>query len=279
MINIKAKDFTVSGEEFTLIENIKFGYLETTPQPKIEDLPKYYKSEDYISHTNTKRNWFEKTYHKVRNITLKQKLNLINSFKTEDKSLLDIGCGTGHFLEICKNNGWKVTGIEPEKKARDKANLLIKNKVFNSDKLKNLPKESFDIITLWHVLEHLPNLEEQVKLIHSLLKTNGTLIIAVPNYNSFDAKHYKSNWAALDVPRHLWHFNKKSIDLLGQSVGFKLKETKPMWFDAFYVSLLSEQIKSNKRNIIKAFLIGLTSNIMALYTKEASSHIYILQKD
>lgn len=279
MINIKAKDFTVSGEEFTLIKNIKFGYLETTPQPKIEDLPKYYKSEDYISHTNTRRNWFEKTYHKVRNITLKQKLNLINSFKTEDKSLLDIGCGTGHFLEICKNNGWKVTGIEPEKKARDKANLLIENKVFNSDKLKNLPKESFDIITLWHVLEHLPNLEEQVKLIHSLLKTNGTLIIAVPNYNSFDAKHYKSNWAALDVPRHLWHFNKKSIDLLGQSVGFKLKETKPMWFDAFYVSLLSEQIKSNKRNIIKAFLIGLTSNIMALYTKEASSHIYILQKD
>ena len=279
MINIKVKDFSVSGEEFTLIENTEFGYLETIPQPELENLSKYYKSEDYISHTNTKRNWFEKAYHKVRQITLNQKLNLVNSFKTESKSILDIGCGTGHFLEICKNNNWKVTGIEPNESAREIANSLINNKVLDAGELKKLPKSSFDVITLWHVLEHLPNLQEQLKLINTLLKPNGILVVAVPNYNSFDAKHYKSNWAALDVPRHLWHFNKNSIYKLGKNYGFRLKQTKPMWFDAFYVSLLSEQIKSGNKNIVKAFFIGFISNLSALFTKEASSHIYILKKE
>jgi 2-polyprenyl-3-methyl-5-hydroxy-6-metoxy-1,4-benzoquinol methylase len=278
MINIKVKDFSVSGEEFTLIENTEFGYLETTPKPKVEDLSKYYKSEDYISHTNTQRNWFEKAYHKVRQITLKQKLNLINSFKTETKSILDIGCGTGHFLETCKNNGWKITGIEPDESAREIANNILINKAFNIDKLNKLEKSSFDVITLWHVLEHLPNLQEQLNLINSLLKTNGKLIIAVPNFNSYDAKYYKANWAALDVPRHLWHFNKKSIKKLAANSRFNLEKVKPMWFDAFYVSLLSEKIKSGSKNIIKAFIVGLLSNLSALITKEASSHIYILKK-
>ncbi|WP_375238465.1 class I SAM-dependent methyltransferase [Aurantibacter sp.] len=279
MINIKVKDFSVSGEEFTLIENTEFGYLETIPQPELENLSKYYKSEDYISHTNTKRNWFEKVYHKVRQITLNQKLNLVNSFKTESKSILDIGCGTGHFLEICKNNNWEITGIEPNESARGIANSLISNKVLDVNELKKLPKSSFDVITLWHVLEHLPNLQEQLKLINTLLKPNGLLVVAVPNYNSFDAKHYKSNWAALDVPRHLWHFNKNSIYKLSKSFGFRLKQIKPMWFDAFYVSLLSEQIKARNKNIIKAFFIGFISNLSALFTKEASSQIYILKKE
>lgn len=278
MINSKVKDFSVSGEEFSLIENKEFGFLETYPQPKTEDLSRYYKSEDYISHTNTKRNWFEKVYHSVRKITLKQKLKFINSFNSETKNVLDIGCGTGHFLQVCQKYNWNVTGIEPDTNARAIANTLINNRVFGAQELKNLPKSSFDVITLWHVLEHLPNLKEDLTRINSVLKPNGILIVAVPNYKSFDAKHYKSFWAALDVPRHLWHFNKQSIKTLGHSFGFKLEKTKPMWFDAFYVSLLSEKIKTGRKNILKAFFIGIISNISAFFTKEASSHIYVLKK-
>jgi len=279
MINIKVKDFSVSGEDFTLIENKEFGFLETIPQPKLEDLSKYYQSEDYISHTNTKRNWFEKAYHLVRQYALKQKLTLINSFKLDTKNLLDIGCGTGHFLEVCKNNGWTITGIEPDDSARKIANTLTDNCVLNDSELKNLPKSSFDVITLWHVLEHLPNIKEQLETITGLLKPDGVLIIAVPNYKSYDAKYYKSFWAAFDVPRHLWHFNQNSISSLATTFKYQLLKTKPMWFDAFYVSLLSEKNKTGKQNLIKGFFIGFYSNLSAFVTKEASSLIYVLKKN
>ncbi|WNH13993.1 class I SAM-dependent methyltransferase [Thalassobellus suaedae] len=274
---LKVKDYSVSGEEFELIQNSEYGFLETMPQPTLDKLPEYYKSEDYISHTDSQRNLFEKVYHLVRTISLKKKLKLINSFASDTKNLLDVGCGTGDFLQTAKDNNWNVTGIEPNNQARDIANKKTNDLVFNTDQLSKFKPESFDVITLWHVLEHLPDLEEQIAAFKKLLKPNGTLIIAVPNYKSYDALYYKNYWAAFDVPRHLWHFNKSSISKLVSKVSMEVKKVKPMLFDAFYVSLLSEKYKSGKMNPIKGFWIGLVSNLKSFKTKEASSLIYIIK--
>ncbi len=271
------KDYSVSGKTFQLKENAEYGFLETHPHPNPDELPSYYKSEDYISHTDAKRNTLEKIYHTVREFALKQKLNLISKYTSPSKKVLDIGCGTGNFLKEALKHNWTVLGIEPNAQARTIANKKTNNAVFKTDKLSSLKASSFDVITLWHVFEHLPNLEEQIRHYKKLLKPQGALIIAVPNYKSYDACYYKNYWAAYDVPRHLWHFNKQSMATLFLKYNLKIEKIKPMWFDAFYVSLLSEQYKSGQINYVKAFFVGMLSNLKALSTKEASSLIYIIK--
>ncbi|TJY34787.1 class I SAM-dependent methyltransferase [Pontimicrobium aquaticum] len=274
---LTVKDHSVSGETFQLALNKKYGFLETQPQPEEDKLFEYYKTEDYISHTDSKRNLFEKAYHLVRSISLKRKLKLINSFNSKEKNLLDIGCGTGDFLKKAQENGWTVSGIEPNESARKIAKTKTNNVVFNVEHLEKFKPKSFDVITLWHVLEHLPNLEEQISILKNLLNEKGTLIIAVPNHHSFDAKHYKSFWAAYDVPRHLWHFNQKSIASLFESENMTVVKILPMKFDAYYVSLLSEKYKTGRMNILNAFRVGLLSNLKAKRTNEYSSIIYVIQ--
>jgi len=274
--NLKVTDHSVSKEKFELVKDTNYGFLVTTPLPDVSELAKYYKTEEYISHTDTKRNLFEKVYHLVREYALKNKVALINT-QQEKGSLLDVGCGTGDFLAAAKSNGWQVIGIEPNSDARTKANYKTGTLVFDTPKLETLPANSFDVITLWHVLEHLPNLDAQIQLFKKLLKPNGTLIIAVPNHNSFDASYYGKYWAAYDVPRHLWHFSQKSINKLFSNFQFKLNKTIPMKFDSFYVSLLSEKYKTGKQNIIKAFWIGLRSNLKANRKFEYSSLIYVFK--
>jgi 2-polyprenyl-3-methyl-5-hydroxy-6-metoxy-1,4-benzoquinol methylase len=192
---------------------------------------------------------------------------------------LDFGCGTGDFLKIAKDNHWDICGVEPNANARLIANQKTDDSVFDSDQLSKLQKYSFDVITLWHVLEHLPNLKEQIELFESLLKPNGRLIIAVPNYKSFDAQHYKNYWAAFDVPRHLWHFSQKSISTLVQESRMEVVKTKPMIFDAYYVSLLSEKYQNGFMNPLKAFWVGWRSNFKAKHSGEYSSLIYIIKKN
>ena len=272
------KDYSVSGEVFDLVKNRAFGFLETTPQPNLEKLPEYYKSDDYISHTDSKRNLFERTYHVIKKMALRRKLSLINSFSKEKGVLLDVGCGTGDFLEFSKQKGWGVVGIEPNTQARVIANKKTNNSVYKTDHLLNLDNHSFDIITLWHVLEHLPNLEEHIETFKRLLKPNGTLIIAVPNYKSYDAKIYKTYWAAFDVPRHLWHFSKKSIKILMETFNMNVVKMYPMQFDAFYVSLLSEKYRTGRMKIFRPFFVGLFSNVKAVWSKEYSSIIYCVKK-
>ena len=272
------KDHSVSGEEFQLKYHIDFKLMQTLPQPSEDNLDSYYKSEDYISHTDSKRNLFEKAYHFVRNIALKKKLKLIDSFKTDAKELLDIGCGTGDFLSIAKNANWNVTGIEPNEQARKIANSKTNNSVYNNMQLHQLKENSFDVITLWHVLEHLPNLEMHVYRLERLLKPNGKIVVAVPNYKSYDSAYYKSFWAAYDVPRHLWHFTKESIKILFSRYDMKVEKILPMKFDAFYVSLLSEKYKTGKINYLRGFWIGMKSNLKALRSGEYSSLIYVIKK-
>jgi 2-polyprenyl-3-methyl-5-hydroxy-6-metoxy-1,4-benzoquinol methylase len=275
---LKVKDHSVSGEQFQLLYNIEMDMLETYPQPSEDNLSIYYQTKDYISHTDSKRNVMEHVYHAVRQITLKSKIKRISAHSKNGRRLLDVGCGTGDFLLAAIQKGWDVTGIEPNEKARAIANSKSNKKVFDTDQLSQLEKEQFDVITLWHVLEHLPNLEKQITTFKKLLKPNGTLIIAVPNFKSFDAHYYKSFWAAYDVPRHLWHFSKTAISKLFQKENLLVVEIRPMLFDAFYVSLLSEKYKTGSMNPLKAFWMGFRSNMKAKRTKEHSSHIYILKQ-
>lgn len=274
---LRVKDHSVSNEEFVLISNPKFGYLETTPQPALNKLPDYYKSDDYISHTDSKRNLFERAYHLVRSYSLNRKLALVDTYASHGRNLLDVGCGTGDFLSAAKNRHWNAFGIEPNEEARAIANSKTGNSVFDTNKLLEFDSEPFDVITLWHVLEHLPNLEEHVSVLKKLLKPNGTLIVAVPNYKSYDAQFYKAYWAAYDVPRHLWHFDKSSMSKLFQNVSMEVVKTKPMYFDAFYVSLLSEKFKHGRMRFLRGFWIGLLSNMKSIHSKEASSIIYVIK--
>ena len=277
--DLHIKDHSVSGELFRLKQNKAFGYLETTPQPDLEKIMNYYDSLDYISHTDSKRNLFEKIYHGVRVFSLKQKVKLISKYNDQGKQLLDVGCGTGDFLQEAQKGTWIVSGIEPNEKARELANQKTGGLVFDTDTLSKFKKDQFDVITLWHVLEHLPNVEKQLQLFKSLLKPKGILVIAVPNHKSYDAEVYNKFWAAYDVPRHLYHFNREAIKKLAAHFKMKLLKIKPMWFDAFYVSLLSEKYKSGKMNPIHAIWIGMLSNVKAATNKEASSLIYILKKE
>lgn len=274
---LKVKDHSVSGENFQLLYNEGLDMLETYPQPDSDTLSDYYKSEDYISHTDARRSLFEKVYHYVRNISLKRKLKLINSFGLEGKNLLDVGCGTGDFLQTAKQNNWKVTGIEPNASARTIANQKTDNSVFDTEQLSAFEKQHFDVITLWHVLEHLPKLEEHISILSSILKPGGRLIIAVPNFKSYDAIRYKEFWAAYDVPRHLWHFSKLSISKLFRIENMIVEKIYPMKFDAYYVCLLSEKYKSGWMNFFKAFFIGFNSNLRAQRSGEYSSLIYMIK--
>ncbi|MBL0736243.1 class I SAM-dependent methyltransferase [Flavobacterium sp. GN10] len=271
---LTVKDHSVSKEIFDLYYDEELDMLITSPQPELQNLGKYYESEDYISHTDNKRSLFEKAYHFVKNIALKNKLNLINSQQSKKGKLLDIGAGTGDFLLTAKNDGWETIGVEPSDRAK---NIAKEKGISFVEETSTLESNSLDVITMWHVLEHVPNLELQIQELKRLLKPTGTLIIAVPNYKSFDAGHYETFWAAYDVPIHFWHFSKKSIQLLFERVDMKLEKILPMKFDSFYVSLLSEKYKNGKMNYIKAFFIGLKSNWKAKSSKEYSSHIYVLK--
>jgi 2-polyprenyl-3-methyl-5-hydroxy-6-metoxy-1,4-benzoquinol methylase len=271
---IIVKDHSVSKETFSLLYNKEYDILKTHPTPSLDILPKYYESEDYISHTDGKRTPFEKIYHVVKRNAIKGKVALISKQQQNKGQLLDIGCGTGDFLVEAKNQGWIILGFEPNSDAKALAN---QKGVLCTDDIFSLPENTFDVVTMWHVLEHVPNLTDYIANLKRIVKPNGTIIIAVPNYKSFDAKYYNRFWAAYDVPRHLWHFSKTSIKRLFSDVDMELKKVKPMWFDSFYVSLLSEKYKKGKMSFVKGFLVGLCSNVSGLFKSEFSSHIYIIK--
>lgn len=276
---LQVTDESISKEIFNLHYHKQYDLLETFPRPEKEKLGDYYKSENYISHTDSRRNFFEKLYQSVKNKTLSDKIRLINKNHSPSSvkiKVLDIGCGTGDFLAaIKKNTVWETVGVEPNQQAAD----LARNKnVKVFEHVEKLREQEFDVITLWHVLEHVPNLEYYIQQVQQLLKNNGLLIVAVPNYKSYDAKHYGTKWAAYDVPRHIWHFSKKAIKRIFETYDFKLIHIKPMYYDSFYVSLLSEKYKTGRMNFIKGFYYGFISNLSGFFTKEYSSHIYLIKK-
>ena len=274
---LQCKDYTVSHETFNIVSCKSCGFKFTNPRPQDSVLGNYYKAESYVSHTNSKKGIVNKLYHIVRNHTLKKKISLISSYVSRG-TILDYGCGTGMFLAACKRGGWDTFGMEPDDDARKIASEQGLN--LFSDKIRMqtyITDKQFDAITLWHVLEHVTDMPETLAFFKQKLKLNGVLVIAVPNHVSYDAQYYNEHWAAYDVPRHLHHFELKSMKSLLESVGFQLIETKPMKFDSFYVSMLSEKYKTGSVNLVKAFLTGLKSNLKAKDTSSYSSTIYIFK--
>ena len=268
------KDYSVSHETFNLYHDQTLNLLYVHPKPRIENLGKYYESDDYISHTDAARSLFEKLYQFIKGITLNRKLQLINSLQKNKGTLLDIGAGTGDFLSVSIKNGWRGIGTEPNKNAQSVAK---KKGISLIDDTDSIERHSVDIITMWHVLEHIPDTQKQIAELKRLLKPNGTILVAVPNFNSFDANYYKEFWAAFDVPRHLWHFSKSAIKILFEREQLQLEKILPMPYDAFYVSLLSEKYKTGRMNFIRAIWVGLLSNLKGIRSQEFSSHIYVIR--
>ncbi len=270
---LKAKDYLVSGKEFEIVWNPEFKCLQTFPAP--DDLDAYYQSHEYISHSDRAETLIEKVYQRAKRINLKRKLRIIERLHKGIGSLMDVGAGTGDFLKYAQINGWEAYGVEPNDQARELAHQKGVS-VYRSLSVQKEP--AYDVISFWHVFEHLKDPEESIEEVSAALKPGGWLVIAVPNHKSFDARFYREHWAGYDVPRHLWHFSKESITYLFASKGYELVKIKSLWLDAFYVSWLSETHRNRRLAPLKGFVIGFLSNLFGIFSGEYSSHVYILQK-
>lgn len=274
---LQCKDHFLSGETFTLSKCQHCSFVFTNPRPKTQELPRYYKSDSYISHTNKSDSLINYIYKYVRRFTIAGKVKLANSI-TDTKRILDFGCGTGDFISACKENGWSIHGVEPDDKARE-----IAAKTTNSNIASSLSEidesDNLGLITLWHVLEHIPDLNSTLETLIQKLSNDGKLLIAVPNQKSYDARYYNSFWAAYDVPRHLYHFNTETMDLLLNKHGLKIYRKIPMKLDSFYVSLLSEKYMGNSLKYINSIINGYKSNSYAKKnSNNFSSLIFIAGK-
>ncbi|HZY80492.1 MAG TPA: class I SAM-dependent methyltransferase [Cyclobacteriaceae bacterium] len=269
---LETLDYTATRESFTIQRCDHCSLLLTNPRPSIDTIGKYYQSDKYISHTGGGDGVIDNIYRAVRSRTLKSKLQLVNKYQSKF-NLLDYGCGTGEFLATCKDAGWSVTGVEPS----DEARLKVRKDITVVSDLSKVDAQ-VNAITMWHVLEHVHELNETLARLRSLLTNNGTVFIAVPNHESYDARYYKNFWAGYDVPRHLWHFNKENIKTLLTRHNLRLQAIQPMKFDSFYVSLLSEGYKNPGKGgpsrAVSAFTRGLLSNLKAGRDNH-SSLIYI----
>ena len=278
---LTAEDYTVSHQTFEIWQCAGCSLRFTQGVPDAASVGNYYQSANYISHTDTSEGIVNKLYHFVRKTTLKRKRRLVAQTTGVQKgSVLDIGAGTGAFAQTMLQAGWAVTGLEPDTLARQRALALHGLHLQDTSSLFRLPAQGFDAITMWHVLEHVHELQAYIEQIKILLKEKGRALIAVPNYTCYDAQLYGRYWAAYDVPRHLYHFSPKSLETLVRRHGFTLEEKKPMWFDSFYISLLSSKYKNGKTNWLGALWSGGRSNLKAAANKNyCSSLIYILKKN
>lgn len=274
---LRAVDHNYSGDKFKIVCCKNCGFKFTNPRPIEASISQYYKSENYISHTSSNKGIFNKAYLAVRNYQFRNKLKIINSLSTnKNKNILDIGCGTGDFLSFCSENGWVSRGVEVDKEARSLANERNNTAVEKSIDFIIEKKEKFDVITLWHVLEHIYDINQYLKKIKLLLKDGGHVILGLPNHKSYDSTHFKENWYAYDVPIHVSHFSRKDIQVLSGKHKLKYVKDLPLIFDAYYISLLSS--KKSGQNLLSALYIGWLSNMKARKNKEFSSIMYILAK-
>jgi len=276
---LECRDYLVSGESFTIYRCAGCRLEFTQNHPDEKESGRFYQSVNYIPHSDTVKSFTGKTYYTVRKFMLSRKKNLVlrNTGKSTG-SLLDFGSGTGHFAAAMKKAGWDITGIELNKEAREYSAKNFGIKVIGPEEIKKLPSGSFDCITLWHVLEHLHNPYESLTEIKRLLKHDGVLLVALPNNMSFDSIHYRSHWAAYDVPRHLWHFNPVSLSCQAALAGFEIFSMKRLPFDVFYISILSEKYRGSRIPVLKGIIKGSVFFLLSLFDLARSSSIVYLLK-
>lgn len=271
------KDYFLTQEEFDLLRCTNCGVVITQPFPSPDKIGSYYDSGEYFSHGGNHKGLVPKIYNFIKEINIKSKYRQVTKDLDTGK-VLDIGCGIGDFLGYCKSEGWDVSGLEPNEQARK---LILKNhqiEVEDVSEISKMAENQFDLVTLFHVLEHVAEPQSMVSEILRILKPGGRLVIALPNYESWDAKHYEAYWAAWDVPRHLFHFSPKAISFFMNEFSIKEEMTKPMVWDAFYVSLLSEKYKGKNRPLVRAAFKGFYSNLKAKQTGNYSSLMYFYRK-
>lgn len=273
-------DHYATGEAFDICRCTDCGFLFTRNVPDETEIGCYYDSPEYVSHTDTSKGVAYRLYHYVRQVMLREKARLIKrACGLSYGHLLDIGAGTGYFGHYMQKCGWQVSAIEKSPQARRFAEEHFRLRIDAPEALAAYEADSFDVITLWHVMEHLQDLNGTWERLSSLLKDRGALIVAVPNPCSFDAAYYKEAWAAYDVPRHLWHFSPSVMQQFGAKYGFKLVGHHPMPFDAFYVSWLSERYKKSRLPFVRGMWKGLEAWLVSLTKKErSSSMIYVFRK-
>ena len=269
-------DQLISAKRFDIWECGNCTLRFTQDAPDKNSIGSYYQSPNYISHSDNNRGLINRIYHLVRKLTLGDKQRLILSATgLKTGKLLDIGAGTGFFIKHMQDGGWQTLGLEPDMAARERAALLNKVNLSAPEIIDGLPPESFHVITMWHVLEHVHNLHHDVRRLKELLKPGGRIFIAVPNYLSYDAAVYQGGWAAYDAPRHLYHFSPESVKQLLAQHGLQVQSIRTMPYDSFYIAFLSEKYK--KGNLVRGFFIALFSNLRAFVNKEqCSSLIYIV---
>lgn len=277
---ITCTDHYASGEQFSVVRCDACGFMFTQGAPVEAEIGRYYETPDYISHTDTRKGLMNRVYHQVRKYMLGRKCALVRRVSGMDEgTLLDIGTGTGYFSHAMKACGWQVSAVEKSAQARAFAKEHFGLEVDAEDALSGYVAGSFDVITLWHVMEHLEHLNETWDRLSVLLKAEGVLVVAVPNVSSYDAEKYKEWWAAYDVPRHLWHFTPSTMQQFGAKHGFKLVEQHPMPFDAFYVSMLTEKYKGSCLPFFRGMWTGLRAWLCSLAeTERSSSMIYVFIK-
>lgn len=271
------KDYFLSKEKFQVMHCNACSFKFTSPQPSTEGISKYYKSSDYVSHSDSKRGLTNYIYHWVRKYTIRKKYKQINALANKGK-ILDVGCATGHLLNYFKKQNWETLGVEVDEEARSFAKTNFDLNVMDQHAINDIDHKSCNVITMFHVLEHVHDFKERMKSLFEILTDNGVMLVALPNYLAYDALYYQEHWAAWDLPRHLYHFNHENIDMLADQCNLTVVRKIPMKFDAYYVAMLSEKYKTGKINIIHAIRIGLISNRKARKTSNYSSIIYVMKK-
>ena len=276
-INLWLKDEFLTKEDFHICECLNCGLLYTMPRPDKEKIGAYYKSEAYYSHQENKKGFIPKVYERVKSINLKHKYRLATNGMQPGK-LLDIGCGVGDFLHTAEMHGWECIGVEPSEDAKTIAQKRMKGTIITSEELESFPDGAFDVITMWHVLEHVDDLKWQVAQLQRLVKPSGRVVIAVPNYKSYDGQYYKEHWAAYDVPRHLNHFNRITLSKIFKTSGLELVKMDKLKWDAYYISYLSEQYRHHSLPLVRGLYRGFISNCKARRSGEWSSLVYVFER-
>lgn len=276
-INLWLKDEFLTKEDFHICECLNCGLLYTMPRPDKEKIGAYYKSEAYYSHQENKKGFIPKVYERVKSINLKHKYRLATSGMQSGK-LLDIGCGVGDFLHTAEMHGWECIGVEPSEDAKAIAQKRMKGMIITSEELESFSDGAFDVITMWHVLEHVDDLKWQVAQLQRLVKPSGRVVIAVPNYKSYDGQYYEEHWAAYDVPRHLNHFNQITLSKIFKTSGLELFKMDKLKWDAYYISYLSEQYRHHSLPLVRGLYRGFISNCKARRSGEWSSLIYVFER-